>query len=479
MTITLPGKGTVPAWLRFIFLDGPRAFGRGVWRHPKLWMLLLLTAALSVMLGRNAGYTVYALVLLPVWRLAKPVSFKRWVWVPLRQDWRRCWRYDRHWPDVMKENGLSIVRRNALDVHPQIVRVRCDGHGDTLWIRSLIGKGIDDWQERAAGIADDFGARAGRVYAGPLGQRRWRFWELRFDVRLELAYGPDPLAETIPALPIPQESTDVDFSAVPVGLTERGDPWTLNIGLHVLLAGKIGSGKSSALWSLLRGLAPAIRDGLAEVYAIDPKGGIELGFGKELFTGYEDRDMQAMGAMLGDLVTLMDKALRRIAKDGQVRKHTPSVDSPLRLIVIDEFASITDYLGSDKASRDLSNQIKASLRTILNQGRAPGFIIVGALQDPRIEVLPMRNSFPQRVGFRLETDDEVEMALAPKAYRRGAECTRIPISMQGTAYVLRDGEAEFTRVRAAYVDDEQILKMAAEYAPADDEARPLAGQVVR
>ena len=68
----------------------------------------------------------------------------------------------------------------------------------------------------------------------------------------------------------------------------------------MFIAGETGSGKGSIIWSTLRALAPFIRAGLVEIWAVDPKGGMELEFGKDLFTRYERDDYEAMVALLED-----------------------------------------------------------------------------------------------------------------------------------------------------------------------------------
>ena len=76
-----------------------------------------------------------------------------------------------------------------------------------------------------------------------------------------------------------------------VGITERGDPWRLRLlGSHLLVAGATGAGKGSVLWSLLRGLGAAIRDGSVQVWAVDPKGGMELTPGSGMFTRFAYQD---------------------------------------------------------------------------------------------------------------------------------------------------------------------------------------------
>jgi S-DNA-T family DNA segregation ATPase FtsK/SpoIIIE len=106
-----------------------------------------------------------------------------------------------------------------------------------------------------------------------------------------------------------------------------------------------------------------------------------------------------------------------------------------------------------------------SLGLLLTQGRAVGVSVVAALQDPRKEVLALRNLFPARVGLRLDEPSQIDMVLGDGAREQGARCDRIPTALPGVGYVRLDGVREPTRVRAGYVTDEDIAAMAAEYGP--------------
>jgi DNA segregation ATPase FtsK/SpoIIIE, S-DNA-T family len=84
----------------------------------------------------------------------------------------------------------------------------------------------------------------------------------------------DPQARVVEAVAVPAVT---DVEAVPVGRREDGSPWTVRLrGPHTLVAGATGSGKGSALHSMIRGLEPAVRDGLVELWVLDPKGGMDL-----------------------------------------------------------------------------------------------------------------------------------------------------------------------------------------------------------
>jgi S-DNA-T family DNA segregation ATPase FtsK/SpoIIIE len=71
----------------------------------------------------------------------------------------------------------------------------------------------------------------------------------------------------------------------------------------MLVAGSAGAGKGSVLWSLLRGLGRETRDGRVQVRAIDPKGGMELGPGRALYTRFavptlDDAPYEAIALLL-------------------------------------------------------------------------------------------------------------------------------------------------------------------------------------
>jgi S-DNA-T family DNA segregation ATPase FtsK/SpoIIIE len=465
LNITIPHETKIWAAFRFTFWDGPRAGWQAVRRHPKLWATFAVLAALGILFGRAAAYVVYLPPLLLPWVLIHRSSFQRFVVIPLRSDFRRWYRYQRHWPDVASQRRLSRVNNEALDVHPEIKSMRCKGFSrtwewswswpplevtticlDTLILRDLIGNDLQDYQEQAEGIARDYGARAGRAFKAPKGC-----------VRLELAYGPDPLEDTIPALPIPASVKDIDFKAVPVGVTEQGKPWTIDLSLHVLLAGATGSGKSGVLQQLLRSLGPAIAEGLVVVHAVDPKDGMELGVVSEVCKYYEDDDPKAMADLLADAVTMMRKQSRGLKKT-KLRKNKPTVERPLHLILIDEMIDLTDPKGPDKK---IAESVRQSLGYLLRKGRASGFIVVGAVTDPRVDALPMRTGFPLRVAMRLNTPQETKMILGDGARLRGALPDEITEAEPGVGYVMLNGAREATRVRAAYVTDEDIEELVA------------------
>ena len=154
--------------------------------------------------------------------------------------------------------------------------------------------------------------------------------------------------------------------------------------------------------------------------------------------------------LLEQAVVVMTDRAARLA--GQARTHTPSVEEPLLVVLVDEVALLTAYL----PDRKLRDRAERALATLATQGRAPGVVLVAALQDPRKEVLGLRNLFPTKVGMRLDEKTQVDMVLGDGARDAGAACHKIPETLPGVAYVKLDGLREPVRVRASYLTDADI-----------------------
>jgi DNA segregation ATPase FtsK/SpoIIIE, S-DNA-T family len=312
----------------------------------------------------------------------------------------------------------------------------------------VTGQSPADFAGRAGNLAHAFGAELCRVRDGGPGT-----------VVLEFVRA-DTLAAPISALPYPGV---VDLSALPVGRMENGSPWLLRLlGSHVLIAGATGSGKGSVIWSAVRAMLPAILSGRVTVWALDPKR-MELSFGRGLFARYAD-EAPDMAGLLEAAVAEMHK--RAAEFGGVTRTFIPSAAFPFLVVLIDELAFITAY----QPDRDLRKRAEAAIATLTSQGRSVGVCVVGALQDPRKDVISLRNLFPTRVALRLDESDQVDMVLGDGARDRGAladEISPLPATGAGVGYVRLEGSPDPVRVRAAYVADDDIRAMAAVASPTD------------
>jgi S-DNA-T family DNA segregation ATPase FtsK/SpoIIIE len=415
----------------------------GAVRHPGMSGLVLVL----VLITRTAGPVgllaalVLVVVLLVGWHRVDRSSYRRMVTTP----YRAAVVYRRRWQPAMVTCGLATVL-GGREYLPTIRRVLASECVDRVLVEMLSGQAPEDFEKATPQLAHTFEALRCRVVV----DRPGRVW-------LEFTHT-DPLTEPIRAME-PQEAPDL--AALPVGRREDGTLWVLRLlGTHLLVAGATGSGKGSVLWSLVRALVPCIRNGSVQVWAIDPKGGMELTPGAGLFTRFAYDTPESMVRLLEEAVSFMRHRAERLRVAGR-RVHEPTPDDPLVVIVVDELAALTAYVGD----RDLKRRAEAALQVLLSQGRAPGVLVVAAVQDPGKDVIAFRDLFPTRVALRLLEDVQVDMVLGRSARQHGAECDQVPPSLPGVGYVVLEGVREPVRVRAAYVTDTDLAQMADEYAP--------------
>ncbi|GAA3685035.1 FtsK/SpoIIIE domain-containing protein [Nonomuraea antimicrobica] len=422
---------------------------RTIWRHPVATAIPAALGFTWYQYGWPLATSLFGVVALSLlsWAFIDRPSFARLVGWRLLAWWRLMSVYRRHWQSVMDVSGLGkrVYGRNYL---PRLMRVQCDGWADRITVRMLRGQAVKDWSDRIENLAHGFGVTSCRV-ALIKGGRLLLIFPRR-----------DPLATPIPALPVPDEPT---VGPVEIGKQEDGRPLKLKVhGTHVLIAGATGAGKGSFLWDTIRGLLPAIRAGLAEVWALDPKL-MELSFGRELFQGRYAADPADCADLLDEAVSVMQKRAARFA--GLQRSHVPTVEDPFVLVLVDEVAFLTAY----QPDKQLRQRISAALATLATQGRSVGVGVMAALQDPRKEVMNIRNLFPDKIALRLDESEQVDMVLGDGARDRGALADHIsPIPEQGAgvAYMRLETSPEPIRVRAAYVSDADIRAMVAQFGEA-------------
>jgi len=138
---------------------------------------------------------------------------------------------------------------------------------------------------------------------------------------------------------------------------------------------------------------------------------------------------------------------------GKARKFTPSPNMPLNVIVVDELG----YLSAMLPDRKLRERAEKAVSTILALGRAVGYSLVGAVQDPRKETCGFRDLFPIRIAGGLP-GPMVDLVLGEGMHDAGAFCEQIPLgnSGAGVAYVISETNLKPLCVRAAWCDDDAI-----------------------
>jgi S-DNA-T family DNA segregation ATPase FtsK/SpoIIIE len=426
-------------------------------RHPGVMLPLLGGPALAVYVHREGWFWplvaagVLALVL-AVWAWRSPASLRNVVGYRVKAWYRRWFRYAPRWWLWMGRLGLSVTdEMTGWILRPRILKVRSTGCIDSLLLDLPLGV-------RAAHVIE---AVEDLRHAGKA--RRVTVRELEPGRVWVDFYTADPLRKTVSLIPHPVRLRVEDLDNLILGYCEDGTPWRVKVvGRHIFVAGVTGAGKSSVLWALLWALAPYIRAGLVVVHGIDPKGGMELEWGRELFERYEADDYEAMAELLEADADYLDDRTKLLR--GKARTFTPSQETPFVLIVIDELMQLTVLLPGTEGRR-ISARIDVALGRLLGKGRAPGYSVFATSLLVTKDVVTWRELFPTKIAMRLDNEAQVEMSLGEGARDLGAECDRIPESMPGVAYVLQEGRKEPVRVRAAYVSDEQIRHIATTYGP--------------
>lgn len=395
--------------------------------------------------------------------------------------WHRKWfLYRRTWERVMARCGLAVDIDDEREF-PQLKKMTRTRYWDRLDVVMAIGQETQQFRDVSEKLRHAFVAE--RVTVDEIEPA---------SVRVSLMRRDPFRHEVVPAATMPATTADIDFTALPIGLTEQCEPWKVSIlGAHTAVTGTTNAGKASVPWNIVLNLAPAIADRTVLLHLADPKQ-VELrqvrslaathvpvneefkGRAWELSDGEERESYVTTGAdtlaMLRGLVNMMNKAAEAAGERGE-RDHEPSPETPLHLILIDELAPLLKLW-----PRHITDNIEDSLGLLLTQGRALGFIVIGAIQEPTKDVFKCRDLFGRRIALRLTSKDQTEASLGDSAIEEGARCHQIPEDLPGVAFQYVQGSKGMTRARAGHVTNKHLadlveyvqqLRLVAEVAAAD------------
>ncbi|HJT55284.1 MAG TPA: FtsK/SpoIIIE domain-containing protein [Ktedonobacteraceae bacterium] len=349
--------------------------------------------------------------------------------------------------------GGSLTREHAQVIVPKFRDARGDFDGFTATIIPFAGHTVDMYTENADAFALGF-------YGAPY----VTFELVRGTIQMRVGQVPVPekYEYMLHALPPAPASPAAVLQAVPMARDINDAPWYMPIeGNHILLVGRTGSGKSSWIWSLVFGLAEARQAGLVRLWGLDPKR-LELAYGMEWWDEYA-YTAEGMAELLEKAVA--DMLERNNDLQGKARKFTPSPETPLQVIIIDELAFLSGAI-----DKKLQQRAQTAMRTILWLGRAAGYSLVGASQDPRKEVLGERDFYPTKVALGMEAP-MVDLVLGEGAWDAGAKAEQLPMREAGAgcAYIKDELNTKPLLVRAAWCSDEEIRhRLSSSTAQADD-----------
>jgi DNA segregation ATPase FtsK/SpoIIIE, S-DNA-T family len=218
-------------------------------------------------------------------------------------------------------------------------------------------------------------------------------------------------------------------------------------GVHGMVAGSTGSGKSELLISLIVGMAVTYDPSVLNFVLVDFKGGGAFQEFKDL-----PHCVDIITNLAGDGVTRMFTAIQsemnrrqklnvdtgtknivEYRRGGLHHRHHPY---PYLFIIIDEFAEMI----ADRS------EFKGQLETITRLGRAQGVSLILAAQRPSGVTDQMRANIKFRICLRVETAGESREML------RRSDASYLPTGIPGRGY-LQVGNEDIELIQVAYTGE--------------------------
>lgn len=242
-----------------------------------------------------------------------------------------------------------------------------------------------------------------------------------------------------------------DWLFTAVGLLSGNEPRTLTFsakadGVHGLIAGSTGSGKSELLMTIIIGMALNFNPDVLNFVLIDYKGGAAFEPFKKLPHKVDivtNLDQSATARVFASIIAELDRRQKlntyTNSKDiVHYRKKGLNLEPgrppyPHLFIIIDEFAEMISG----------NAEYKAQLESITRLGRALGVTLILAAQRPVGVTDQMRANIKFRICLRVETPDDSRELL------RRADAAFLPPGIPGRGY-LQVGNENIELIQTAY-----------------------------
>lgn len=255
------------------------------------------------------------------------------------------------------------------------------------------------------------------------------------------------------AVPVPLSM----FDPVYVAEDELGRPVCLDFAdqVGIILAGEPGAGKSVALANIVAHGALSYLD--CRLTLIDGAV-VELGIWRSCADEFIGPDINHAISVIEKQQQAITECCEMLLDTGR-RKIVKGDGEPVNLTVIDELAYFCATVGT-KAERDKFN---TTLRDCSARGRKCGYRYIVATQRPSTDIVPssLRELFGYRWAFRCATDDSSDVVLGKGAARSGYTAAAIADDARGVGLLRAEGKRVPRRVKAAYLDDSDIRRIAA------------------
>jgi S-DNA-T family DNA segregation ATPase FtsK/SpoIIIE len=285
------------------------------------------------------------------------------------------------WPEVARAVGLA---------GSQVMSALVDVWGWRARFRLARGQTIHDVIAKVSAIESGLGTFRGAVRVYPTPDDLANRCELR-------VLDTDPHAD---AIDWPGPSVTSITEPIELGPFEDAAPCrVIFLRRHALFGGATGAGKSGGL-NVLMGNLTACRD--VVIWAIDLKKGMELAPWASCIDRLATTPEEAR-ALLADAVAILEARAALLAEHG-LRVWEPSTDMPALVIIIDEYAELSDYAPAAIRYAD----------SVARRGRAVAVNLIAATQRPTQKAMghgAVRSQMDVRVCFRVRERKDVDLIL--------------------------------------------------------------------
>jgi S-DNA-T family DNA segregation ATPase FtsK/SpoIIIE len=336
------------------------------------------------------------------------------------------------WPDISRAIGLP---------GSQVMSAAVDLWGWRARLRLARGQTIADVTARIPAIESALGTFRGALRVYPTRDDKANRCELR-------VLGTDPHAE---AISWPGPSVRSITQPVDLGPFEDAEPCRVSfLRRHALFAGTTGSGKSGGL-NVLMGTLAACDD--VVIWAIDLKKGMELQPWAPCIDRLATTPDEAI-ALLADAAAILQARAAWLAAAGR-RVWEPSPDLPALVILVDEYAELTDEAPDAISDTD----------SIARLGRAVAVTLIAATQRPTQKAMgqgAVRSQMDTRICFRVRERKDVDLVLGQGMLTAGWHAHTL--NAPGKFLISAPEHTTPRRARAYLVTDDDVTRTVAHFA---------------
>ncbi|KQT72009.1 FtsK/SpoIIIE domain-containing protein [Microbacterium sp. Leaf436] len=292
----------------------------------------------------------------------------------------------------------------------------------------------------------------------------------------------DPLTEGITAEYLDEHRATIVYKLV-LGIDQAGRPLVYEVH-HTLILGTSGSGKGSPIQATIYQLAPFVKQGLAQIYAVDPKRAefalynrFPSSLIKRVTLGSKDDDMRAHADTISELLDIIDQRTLNAElsiTEGEVedgRDYAITKNNPLIMLIIDEFPSL--FQGFKKLGKDGAKPL-AELEQVISMGRFVGVYVMLATQRSEKDIIDaVAPNITRYFLLRQPSPYFNQKFLGDDAAANGFDSTRIPASSApsyetaGMGFTLDKLGRPF-KYRFAYMSKDDMARMIREFRAIDE-----------